>query len=602
MKKQLAFIILLSGIWINSLHSQPLTSPYLNNPDLALGYVDSCATFWINAHDTLFGGYFTDIGRTGNVLNLNNKAMISQSRNAYGFARAYMLTGNEAYLQFAREGLNFLYDHAWDPNNGGWFNRMNRQGNPVGATSNKSAFDQHYALLGIAAYYEATRDTLEWNWLMAGYNHMENHLWDGRPQYFGYYDYGSYNWVTLSGKSFNATVDAITTHLLYLYLMTEDPLYKERLLQIADNILTHLVASMSAQAIGFVEEYDSDWNWNNSETMTIMGHVLKAAWCLGRIYQLAPDTSYTRGARQLIEDVLVNGYDHEFGGPYKDYNRVTGQMLMWGIPDTAKAWWQMEQALTAGLMMYDLTAEVQYLQMADETLDFFMKYFVDHTYGDVYADRTRYGAAIPQWGNNKGNSGKAAYHSIELGYYVYLYGKLFVKNEPATLHYRFIPLNEPRDILLTPLAIADDKLRIAGVLREGQPYNDFDPVERALHLPAGVGGHFEVTYQRTITGIAAAGDQIAPREFELFQNYPNPFNPSTAISYRLNKSAEVELAVYNALGQKIAVLVQEKQAAGNYRVQWNGRNEAGEQAASGVYLYRLRAGSAVETRKMVMLR
>ncbi len=602
MKKQLAFIILLSGIWINSLHSQPLTSPYLNNPDLALGYVDSCATFWINAHDTLFGGYFTDIGRTGNVLNLNNKAMISQSRNAYGFARAYMLTGNEAYLQFAREGLNFLYDRAWDPNNGGWFNRMNRQGNPVGATSDKSAFDQHYALLGIAAYYEATRDTLEWNWLMAGYNHMENHLWDSRPQYFGYYDYGSYNWATLSGKSFNATVDAVTTHLLYLYLMTGDPVYKERLLQIADNILTHLVASMSAQAIGFVEEYDSDWNWNNSETMTIMGHVLKAAWCLGRIYQIEPDTSYTRGARQLIEDVLANGYDHEFGGPYKDYNRVTGQMLMWGIPDTAKAWWQMEQALTAGLMMYDLTAEVQYLQMADETLDFFMKYFVDHTYGDVYADRTRYGAAIPQWGNNKGNSGKAAYHSIELGYYVYLYGKLFVKNEPATLHYRFIPLNEPRDVFLTPLAIADEQLRIGGVLREGQPYNDFDPVERVLHLPAGVGGHFEVTYQRAVTGIAAAGDQLAPREFELFQNYPNPFNPSTTISYRMNKSGEVELAVYNALGQKISTLVRERQAAGNYQVQWNGRNEAGEQAASGVYLYRLRAGSAVETRKMVMLR
>lgn len=591
------FVALLQGGF-----SQPLTSPYLNNPDLAIGYVDSCATFWINAHDTLFGGFFTDIGRTGNVLNLNNKYMLSQTRNAYGYARAYMLTGNETYLQFAREGLSFLYGHAWDPNNGGWFNRMNRQGTPVGATSNKSAFDQHYALLGIAAYYEATRDTLEWNWLMAGYDHLENHLWDSRPQYFGYYDYGSYNWATVSGKSFNATVDAITTHLLYLYLMTEDPLYKERLLQIADNILTHLVASMSAQAIGFVEEYDSDWNWNNSETMTIMGHVLKAAWCLGRIYQLAPDTSYTWGARLLIEDVLANGYDHEFGGPYKDYNRVTGQMLMWGIPDTAKAWWQMEQALTAGLMMYDLTAEAQYLQMADETLDFFMKYFVDHTYGDVYADRTRYGAAIPQWGNNKGNNGKAAYHSIELGYYVYLYGKLFVKNEPATLHYQFTPLNEPRDILLTPLAIADDQLRIAGVLREGQPYNDFDPAARALHLPAGVGGHFEVTYQRTITGVAAAGDPFPPREFELSQNYPNPFNPSTAIGYRLNQSAEVELAVFNALGQKIAVLVQERQAAGNYKVQWNGRNEAGEPAASGVYLYRLRAGSAVETRKMVMLR
>ena len=55
-----------------------------------------------------------------------------------------------------------------------------------------------------------------------------------------------------------------------------------------------------------------------------------------------------------------------------------GEMLMWGQADTAKAWWQMEQAVTAGLMMYNITGESQYLQMADETLKFFMTYFVDH--------------------------------------------------------------------------------------------------------------------------------------------------------------------------------------------------------------------------------
>ena len=112
---------------------------------------------------------------------------------------------------------------------------------------------------------------------------MENNLWDDRPAYFGYYDYGNFNWTYLSGKSFNATVDAITTHLLYLYLLTEDQSYRDRLLEIADNIRNHLVASMPGQVIGFAEEYDSDWNIDNNEIMTIMGHVLKSAWCLGRV-------------------------------------------------------------------------------------------------------------------------------------------------------------------------------------------------------------------------------------------------------------------------------------------------------------------------------
>jgi mannose/cellobiose epimerase-like protein (N-acyl-D-glucosamine 2-epimerase family) len=601
MNKPLPFL-LIAIIFINLGSAQNITSPYLQNPELTYGYVDSCATFWLNAHDPTYGGFYTDIGRSGNVLNTNNKAMLSQTRDVYGFVRAYMLTGNDLYLQMARVGLHFLYDHAWDQTHGGWYKQMDRVGSPVNPNNDKSAFDQHYALLGIAAYYEATGDTSEWNWLQAGYNHLENNLWDDRALYFGYYDYGAYNWSSVSGKSFNATVDAVTTHLLYLYLLTEDQVYKDRLLQMADNILNHLVASMSGQAIGFVERYDSGWNWNNSETMTIMGHVLKAAWCLGRIYQIEPDTTFTWGAKKLIEDVLANGYDHEFGGPYKDYNRLTGQMLMWGIPDTAKAWWQMEQAVTAGLMMYDITAELQYLQMADQTLNFFMTYFVDHTYGEVYADRTRYGANIPQWGQNKGGGGKAGYHSIELGYYTYLYGKLFVKNEPATLHYKFITLDEPRDIHLTPLAIADGRLKISAVLREGQPYSGYDPDDRVLHLPAGTGGHFEVTYQRTTTGLASTDIPLAPDGFELHQNYPNPFNSSTTISYRLFAGSDVELTIYNALGQQVITLIDNYQPAGAYEVQWDGRNSEGARLTSGIYLYRLISDDHVQSRKMVLIK
>ena len=131
-------------------------------------------------------------------------------------------------------------------------------------------------------------------------------------------------------------------------------------------------------------------------------------------------------------------------------------MLMWGQADTAKAWWQMEQAVTAGLMMYNLTGESQYLQMADETLSFFMTYFVDHEYGEVYSDRTRYGGQI--WGLEKGGSGKAGYHSIELGYYTYLYGNLFFKVNPVTLYYNIMPLDSDREIKMNPLAFSRQSL------------------------------------------------------------------------------------------------------------------------------------------------
>ena len=86
-----------------------------------------------------------------------------------------------------------------------------------------------------------------------------------------------------------------------------------------------------------------------------------------------------------------------------------------------------------------------------------------------------------------------------------------------------------------------------------------------------------------------------PTHFILEQNYPNPFNPSTTIRYELPKSANVTLKIFNTLGQEIAVLVNERKEAGSYQVTWNGG-----QFPSAVYFYRLRAGSFIETRKLIL--
>ncbi len=579
------------------------SSPYLQDPAKAIPYVDSCAQFWTQVYDTAFGGFYTNVDRFGQVITGwgTNKDLITQSRDAYGFVRAYMLTGNQEYLEMARHALDFMYSHAWDITNDGWYHSMDRYGSPINPGDVKTAFDQHYALLGIAAYYEATRDTNDWNQLLRGYNSSENHLWDNDPQQFGYFENGSYDWSSVSGKSFNATVDAITTNVLALYLMTGDNVYRTRLLQLADNILTHLYESMSQQAIGFVEEYYSDWSWNNNETMTIMGHVLKSGWCLGRIDQLLPDPGYVEAAENLIRNVWENGYDHELGGPYKDFNRVTGEMLMWGQVDTAKAWWQMEQAVTAGLMMYNITGESQYLQMADETLSFFMTYFVDHQYGEVYSDRTRYGGQI--WGLEKGNNGKAGYHSIELGYYTYLYGNLFFKGEPAALYYNFMPMDSDREIKMNPLAFADSNYKIKEIKKDGSAYSNFSAAERILNLPAGIGGEFMVTYELTNT-VYAVDEKVIRPDFRLFQNYPNPFNPVTTINYSIPSMSKVSLKVYDILGEVVAVLVDEEKSPGTYSIKFNA-----EKLASGVYIYRLenisgsgQTGNFAQSKKLVVLK
>jgi hypothetical protein len=96
--------------------------------------------------------------------------------------------------------------------------------------------------------------------------------------------------------------------------------------------------------------------------------------------------------------------------------------------------------------------------------------------------------------------------------------------------------------------------------------------------------------------------EILPDAFELRQNYPNPSNPSTTIDFAIPRGDRVTLTVYNVLGQLIAVLAEQYLSAGTYRVTWDGRDRAGNELASGVYLYRLQAGSHSEIKKMLFLK
>lgn len=93
-----------------------------------------------------------------------------------------------------------------------------------------------------------------------------------------------------------------------------------------------------------------------------------------------------------------------------------------------------------------------------------------------------------------------------------------------------------------------------------------------------------------------------PIDFALSQNYPNPFNPTTTIDFALPRAADVTLDVFNVLGRRVRRLVDETLPAGNHSIEFDARNNSGEQLATGVYFYRIEAGSFVQTRKMLLLK
>ena len=102
--------------------------------------------------------------------------------------------------------------------------------------------------------------------------------------------------------------------------------------------------------------------------------------------------------------------------------------------------------------------------------------------------------------------------------------------------------------------------------------------------------------------VTAVGDDAVPVTDFLRQNRPNPFNPTTLIRFGLSKPGHVSLRVYDAAGRRVRTLVDATRPAGRHTIEWDGMNDRRQPVASGIYFYRLTAGSFVETRKMVMVR
>ena len=117
----------------------------------------------------------------------------------------------------------------------------------------------------------------------------------------------------------------------------------------------------------------------------------------------------------------------------------------------------------------------------------------------------------------------------------------------------------------------------------------------------------ETAYTYTVTDANGASASLAlqtlPATFVLADNFPNPFNPATTIQYALPQAADVELTVYNVVGQVVRTLVAEHQSAGRYVVEWDATNDNGHSLSSGMYFYRLQAGSEFrEVKKMLLLK
>lgn len=119
-------------------------------------------------------------------------------------------------------------------------------------------------------------------------------------------------------------------------------------------------------------------------------------------------------------------------------------------------------------------------------------------------------------------------------------------------------------------------------------YNDFE---------SSINGSFITIEPTSVTETV-----ISPFNTELSGNYPNPFNPETVIKFSVSESQRVSIEIFNVKGQKVKTLLNENMEKGQHRIVWNGRDDNGRQAGSGMYFYRMRAGKYTNTKKMILMK
>ncbi|MDX9747668.1 MAG: AGE family epimerase/isomerase [Paludibacter sp.] len=532
----LAFVIVANGQYV-------VKSKHILQPELNIEYVRSNADFWIqHAYDYQYGGFFSNIDRYGNVTTTTpqrsgfgstpykRKSLIAQSRHGYGFTRAFMMTGDEKYLTYAQSALDFLFDYGWDKVNEGWYAFAQADGT-IDITQNwspdlneKWSFQQHYALLGIVANYEATRNSKSQEFMLKGINSINNNMWDARKGYEGYFSTAGVDWKNKKNKGFTATIDAITTNAELNYLITQDAAYKSRLLELADMIVKYFIPQIDNPNVKvlYPEQYTTNWvvDLNASKNGNV-GHFIKTAWCLGRAYLCdTTKVEYKNAANKILNKAWTykNGdvsiWDHVNGGPFNEINILTGEWT--GSKGKVKEYWVVEQGFTAPMINYYISKNDTYLEMADQSIGFFMEHMVDSVDGEIFYQLSPDGTIVNK--GVKGDDYKSGYHSIEMGYYAYLYSSLYYLKQPAELYYKFEPAAHEQSISLTPIPMQEGLLKIKSVTLNEEDFPNFDPFTRTLNIAANQGGKFKVTFEASRT----QPNSVIVQEKNIVRMYPMP--------------------------------------------------------------------------------
>lgn len=443
--------------------------------------------YWLeHARDEKYGGFYMTLSRRWEPSAPWDKYPAMIGRQVFGFSAAYLLSGEDKYLDAARQGVDYLLEHAWDTQYGGWFNVLTETGAPQ--DTSKSVDLQLYTDVGLTLYYFVTRDerVLQRVTESVGIRRTRAH-----DQEFGGY-------VQTLNRDLSVKDDAKGKHahfgytsslLLNLSLATRDPevlRFAEELMQIS---MERMSDGEEGWLRGFPTRFDRRWSFTpalvDGREVISTGAQLTAALAFLRLYELTGKALYRQRGLALGERIARYAWDAQRGG-WADMIERAAPYQPRGAPEVS--WWVQCYGGFLQLHLYHIIGEKRYLERFEKMAAFWNDHFVDRTFGGVFHTVSPDGHPID---DRKALVWKTSYHEMELALLNYFYLNLCVQQRPAVFHFRLRQAKASARHFAS--LVEDPAVRISAVSIDGQPWTGFDAAERAVILPDGKDLRMRVT-------------------------------------------------------------------------------------------------------------
>ena len=436
------------------------------------------------------------------------------SRLIYGFATAYMITGDERALQASLNGTEYMQRHFRHQNKSEgicyWYSQIDIQsdgsvrkymGSTAGGDEGGNAipcYEQIYALAGPTQTYRLTGtpsirtdidDTIS----------FLNRFYKDHGPYGGYYSHvdpvtfdpkADSLGVNRAKKNWNSVGDHAPAYLINLYLATEEESYAKFLEDTFDTICDHFPDYGYSPFMNekFFDDWSHDLKWGIHQARCVVGHNLKVAWNLTRMHSLMPKESYVKFAHQIADAVPPAGCDNQRGGWYDMMERTLkdGEEHYRRVWHDRKAWWQQEQGILAYYIMAGVyNDKPEYLRFAREGSAFYNGWFLDYEQGGVYFNVLANGQPYALGSERgKGSHSMAGYHSFELCFLAAIYSNLLVNKIPMDFFFRPEPQAWPDNKLrVAPDLLPPGSVQLAEVWIDDKNHTDFDREKLIVNLP-----------------------------------------------------------------------------------------------------------------------